>query len=319
MSRPDAKRIGIIGARGYTGQELLGLLQSHPGFEIVFAGSRQLHGKPLSALAQGLGDELLFESIGPSDIAQRDFDALVLALPNGKSASFVQAVAELAEEKVILDLSADHRFDHSWHYGLPELTRKAAVGMVRIANPGCYATAMQLALAPIAAELSAPPCCFGVSGYSGAGTQPSERNDPTVLADNLLGYQPVNHVHEKEVSAQLGRQVRFMPHVAAFFRGIHLTVAVSLDAPIDKTALAEKYARFYEGEPLVQVVGDTPQVAANAGKHHAVVGGFGVHENGSHAVIYATLDNLLKGAATQALQNLNLAFGFAELEGIASG
>lgn len=314
--RPDTKRVGVVGARGHTGHELLALLQGHPNFEIVFAGSRQLAGKPLSALAPGLGDKLNFESIAPSDLRGRQFDALVLALPNDKAAEYVAAVDEYSPASVLLDLSADYRFDQNWYYGLPELTRVAAQGKIRIANPGCYATAMQLAIAPLAGELTAPACCFGVSGYSGAGTSPSERNDPAVLADNLLAYKPIGHIHEREVSHQLGQPVRFMPHVAEFFRGIHMTVAMTLAKAMTEEDLVGRYERAYADDPLVQLSAAIPRVATNANEHFAAVGGWRVAADGRQAVVYATLDNLLKGAATQALQNLNLAFGFPELEGI---
>ena len=312
----EARRIGVVGARGHTGQELLTLLQGHPGFELVFAGSRQLAGKPLSALATALGDDLTFEDIAPAALVGREFDALVLALPNGMAGAYAEIVEECIPETVILDLSADYRFDQRWHYGLPELTRAVAAGKTRISNPGCYATAMQLAIAPLSGLLAIPPCCFGVSGYSGAGTSPSERNDTSVLKNNLLAYQPSAHIHEREVSQRLGQSVRFMPHVAEFFRGIHLTVAVTLKKPQSAEDLAARYADFYQNEPLVRLSEAIPRVADNARRHHAAVGGYNVAADGRQAVVYATLDNLLKGAATQALQNLNLAFGIAELEGI---
>ncbi|NNF52025.1 MAG: N-acetyl-gamma-glutamyl-phosphate reductase [Gammaproteobacteria bacterium] len=319
MAKPDQKSIGVIGARGHTGQELLSLLLAHPRFSIVFAGSRKLAGKPLSALADGLGENLKFEDISPADLRDRQFDALVLALPNGMAAEYVAAVDEARPQSVVLDLSADYRFDKSWYYGLPELTRRHASGKTRIANPGCYATAMQLALAPVADVLAAPACCFGVSGYSGAGTSPSERNDPDVLANNLLAYQPAGHIHEREVSHHLAGPVRFMPHVAAFFRGIHMTSALTLTTPHTVDELSARYEAHYHGEPLVKLSRDIPRVADNANRHHAAVGGWAVSDDGRQAVVYSTLDNLLKGAATQALQNLNNAFGFAESEGIPHG
>ncbi len=312
----EAIRIGIVGARGHTGRELLALLLGHPGFELVFAGSRQFAGQPLSAMDAGFKAPLEFENIGPEEAAARAPEALVLALPNGKASDFVAAVGGRKPECVILDLSADYRFDADWYYGLPELTRAQAAGKKRIANPGCYATAMQLGLAPILDLLAEPPVCFGVSGYSGAGSKPSPRNDPAVLADNLLGYQPVGHIHEREVSHRLQHPVRFLPHVAPFFRGISMTIALRSTAKLGVQELAERYQRQYENEQLVKLSSETPTVADNAGRHHAVIGGWQVGGDGQAAALYVTLDNLLKGAATQAMQNLNLAFGYPELEGI---
>lgn len=313
---PEAARIGVIGARGHTGRELLALILGHPRFELCFAGSRDLAGQPLSALEPGLGSRLEFEKIGAQSLVARNMDALILALPNGMAKEYVAVIDRHHTDCIVLDLSADHRFDRQWYYGLPELNRGAAPGKKRIANPGCYATAMQLAIAPVAALLDTAPCCFGVSGYSGAGTQPSERNDPAVLAGNLLPYQPTGHLHEREVGHQLGCTVRFMPHVAEFFRGISMTIALSLKDPLAIDKFAGCYRAQYADEPLVLLSDAIPKVADNVHRHHAVVGGWQVAEGGRQAVVYATLDNLLKGAATQALQNLNLAFGFPELEGI---
>lgn len=314
--KTDAAKIGIVGARGHTGRELLALLLPHPGFELVFASSRQYAGQPLSAMDADFKVDLEFEEIGPQQAAARDLDALVLALPNSKSGPFVKAVSERRPECVILDLSADYRFEADWHYGLPELTRAQSVGQNRIANPGCYATAMQLALAPVIDSLAEPPVCFGVSGYSGAGSKPSPRNDPAVLADNLLGYQPVGHIHEREVSHRLDRPVRFLPHVAPFFRGISMSVALRFAERTDTATLRDRFERQYGEEKLVRLTEAIPTVANNAGRHHAVIGGWQIAKDGRSAAVYATLDNLLKGAATQALQNLNLAFGYTELEGI---
>ncbi len=144
----------------------------------------------------------------------------MLALPNGMAAPFVAALDASAPATVVLDLSADYRFDPGWYYGLPELTRNDYNGQKRISNPGCYATAMQLALAPMLMQLAGPAQCFGVSGYSGAGTSPSDKNDPEKLRDNLMPYSLAGHVHEREASVHLGVPVQFMPHVAAHFRGL---------------------------------------------------------------------------------------------------
>lgn len=314
--KTEAVKIGIVGARGHTGRELLALLLPHPGFDLMFASSRQYAGMPLSAMDPGFDADLSFEEIDPGEAAARTPDALVLALPNGKAGAFVEAVSECRPDCVILDLSADYRFDSGWHYGLPELNRGQAPGHKRIANPGCYATAMQLALAPVSESLAEAPVCFGVSGYSGAGSKPSPRNDPAVLADNLLGYQPVGHIHEREVSHQLNRPVRFLPHVAPFFRGINMSIALRFAERTSAARLRARYEQHYGTEPLVHLCEEIPTVAANAGLHHAALGGWQVAEDGRSAAVYATLDNLLKGAATQALQNLNLAFGYSELEGI---
>jgi len=310
------KTLGIIGARGHAGAELLRLAARHPSFELVFVSSRELAGQRVADHVDGFAGELVYESLTPDAVAARHADAVVLALPNGKSADFVAALDAARPDTVIVDLSADHRFDDGWHYGLPELTRDRAAGRTRIANPGCYATAMQLAIAPVKGRLAGPPVCFGVSGHSGAGTMPSDRNDPDKLRDNLMPYALVDHVHEREVTRQLGLPVEFMPHVAPHFRGITMTVNLWFAEPVTRDTLRRHYAGFYGGERLGRVVDEAPWVSRIAGRHHVEIGAFAVAPGGRRTVVVATLDNLLKGAATQAMQNLNLAFGFDECTSI---
>jgi N-acetyl-gamma-glutamyl-phosphate reductase len=175
---------------------------------------------------------------------------------------------------------------------------------------------MQLAITPLLDRLAGPPQCFGVSGYSGAGTTPSDRNDAGLLRDNLMPYALADHMHEREVSARLGVPVEFMPHVAPHFRGITMTVNLWLQQPLTVEQVRALYRERYAGEPLLRVVDDAPWVSRIAGRHGVEIGGFTVAPGGKRVVVVATLDNLLKGAATQALQNLNLAFGYDELAGV---
>jgi N-acetyl-gamma-glutamyl-phosphate reductase len=217
---------------------------------------------------------------------------------------------------VIVDLSADYRFDSGWYYGLPELRRGGYSGQRRISNPGCYATAMQLAIAPMRDVLVGPVQCFGVSGYSGAGTSPSDKNNPDKLRDNLMPYSLAGHVHEAEVSRQLRHPVEFMPHVAAHFRGLTITANLHLARSFTRDEVMSRYTDAYSQEPLVRVLDAAPWVSRIAGAHHVDVGGFTLADDGRRLVVVSTLDNLLKGAATQAMQNLNIAFGFDEFAGI---
>jgi len=310
------KTLGIVGARGHTGAELIRLTALHPSLDLAFVSSRELDGQRVAEHADGYEGELRYENLGAEEIAQRGADAIVLALPNGKSANFEQAITAANPRSIVVDLSADHRFDDGWYYGLPELTRRRYDGRSRISNPGCYATAMQLAIAPLKSELAAPPSCFGVSGYSGAGTTPSDRNDPEKLRDNLMPYALTGHVHEREVSLHLGVPVEFMPHVAPHFRGITMTVNLRLQQSATVESIKARYCEFYAGEPLVRIVDEAPWVSRIAGRHHAEIGGFTIAPGGKRVVLVTTLDNLLKGAATQAMQNLNLALGLDEFAGI---
>ncbi len=310
------KTIGIVGARGHTGSELIRLVAAHPGLELAFVSSRELDGQLVADHNDGWQGALRFESLDADAVAAKGADAVILALPNGKGAPFVAAIDAARPETVVVDLSADYRFDAGWYYGLPELTRTRYAGQRRISNPGCYATAMQLAIAPLAAHLAGPPQCFGVSGYSGAGTTPSDKNNVALLADNLMPYALTDHIHEREVSKQLAMPVEFMPHVAPHFRGITMTVNLWLSAPMSRDAVKALYETRYAGEPLIEVIDDAPWVSRIAGRHGVQVGGFTMAPGNGRVVVVSTLDNLLKGAATQAMQNLNLALGFDELMSI---
>ena len=308
--------LGLIGARGHVGAELIRLVAAHPRFELAFVSSRERDGQRLADHEAAYTGDLNYTSLDAVGAAGQGADALVLALPNAMAAPFVAELDAQAPATVVVDLSADYRFDDSWHYGLPELTRAGAAGKRRISNPGCYATAMQLAIAPMRDVLAGPTQCFGVSGYSGAGTSPSDKNDPDKLRDNLMPYSLVGHVHEREVTRQLGQPVEFMPHVAPHFRGITLTANLHLDRAFGVDEVRQRFHAGFDGEALVKVVDDTPWVSRIAGRHHAEVGGFTLSADGRRLVVVSTLDNLLKGAATQALQNLNLAFGLPETMGI---
>ncbi len=212
------RTINLVGGRGYTGSELLRLIVGHPQMDLSVASSRSHAGQSISATCDGWPDDgRTFTSLEPADIAAYPADAWVLALPNGLASQWVEAIRADFPDSVVLDLSADYRFDPEWTYGLPERFRDQIRVAQLIANPGCYATGSQLGLLPLAGRLASAPVIFGVSGYSGAGKTPSPRNDPEVLRDNLIPYAWSGHMHEQEISYQLDTAVRFMPHVAAFF------------------------------------------------------------------------------------------------------
>jgi N-acetyl-gamma-glutamyl-phosphate reductase len=316
MNPASKKTIGIVGARGHTGAELITLIARHPHLELAFVSSRELAGQKLADHHADYHGELRYENLSHEEVAAKRADVVVLALPNGKAEAVVKAIDEAKADPVIVDLSADYRFDSTWYYGLPELTRDAYRDQRRISNPGCYATAMQLAIAPLKDLLAGPPACFGVSGYSGAGTTPSDKNDPAKLHDNLMPYSLVNHMHEREVTRHLGVPVEFMPHVAPHFRGITMTVNLWLTQPMTLEAVKARYVERYAREPLIEVVDDAPWVSHIANRHGVQIGGFALAPGGKRVVVVTTLDNLLKGAATQAMQNINIALGLPELESI---
>ena len=312
----EKKTVGIVGARGHTGAELIRLIARHPALELAYVSSRELDGQRVDAHVPEYTGELRYTAPAHEDLPRLGADVVILALPNGKAGACVEAFDQGGSDPLIVDLSADYRFDERWYYGLPELTRGRWRGQRRISNPGCYATAMQLAVAPLKDLLAAPPVCFGVSGYSGAGTTPSDKNDPDKLRDNLMPYALTGHMHEREASTHLGVPVEFMPHVAQHFRGLTVTCNLYLARALKRDDVTARFRHAYEAEPLVRVLDEAPWVSRIAGRHHAEIGGFALAADGRRVVIVATLDNLLKGAATQAMQNINLALGRPELESI---
>ncbi|KAF2635057.1 bifunctional acetylglutamate kinase/N-acetyl-gamma-glutamyl-phosphate reductase [Massarina eburnea CBS 473.64] len=318
-SKDWPSKIALIGARGYTGQALIDLLNRHPNMDLRHVSSRELAGKKLEGYTKR---DITYENLSPEDVKKMaekgEVDCWVMALPNGVCKPFVDAINEAGKaETVIIDLSADYRFDASWAYGLPELVdRRKISDATRIANPGCYATAAQLGIAPLLEFIGGQPTVFGVSGYSGAGTKPSPKNDVKYLENNLIPYSLTDHIHEKEISAQLGTDIAFIPHVAVWFQGIHHTISIPLNRTMTSRDIRNIYQDRYAGEKLVKVVGESPLVKNISGKHGVEIGGFAVHSSGKRVVVNATIDNLLKGAATQCLQNMNLALGYGEYEGI---
>ncbi|MGA7281422.1 MAG: N-acetyl-gamma-glutamyl-phosphate reductase [Acidimicrobiia bacterium] len=307
----ETHTVGIVGARGYTGAEILRHIAGHPGLELAFAGSRELDGSPVPGI-----DNFRFESIGPGQLSEHPVDLLFLALPDGSGDPYVEGISP---DTVIVDISADHRFDDDWAYGLPELFRENIKGARRVANPGCYATAAQLSLAPLLDLIDGVPAVFGVSGYSGAGSTPSPRNDPALLADNLVPYKLVGHNHEREATRHLGTTVRFMPHVHPAFRGLIVTCHVPLSRRVDSEQLLDLFRARYEAEPLIEIQRDPPQLRDGIGRSGVIIGGIATSEDGRNAVVVAAEDNLLKGAAVQAMQNANLALGLPEFSGILRG
>ncbi|EJD45512.1 acetylglutamate kinase ARG6 [Auricularia subglabra TFB-10046 SS5] len=339
VTTTEAKKVALIGARGFTGQALVGLLNQHPHLSLAHVSSRQLAGYPLTDYTK---NAITYENLSMDDVARMEkdsaVDAWVLALPNGLAAPYVQAIDSVAQEKgkdtsVVVDLSADYRFagKEGWAYGLPELynNRPALRVAKRIANPGCYATSMQLLLAPLLPlrDPSRPPTVFGLSGYSGAGTvagavDPDGRPTtaakvtPESLSHGVKPYSLTDHIHEREAGTHLGIELGFIPTVGSWFSGITSVANVPLAKSSRASELREAYEAMYAGERLIELKKDVPLLSDIEGRHGWVSGGLQVHSGGMRAVVIGGLDNLLKGAATQCVQNLNLALGYEEYAGI---
>ena len=308
----DAKKIGLLGGRGYVGQEIFELVNNHPKLSITSVYSSSQAGQPAPGSTKD--NPLSYLSMDLTNFELSNEDAYVLALPNDQSNIYVDKILEHNPQAILLDISSDNRFNSSWEYRLPELSEP--VSSTKISNPGCYATAMQLMLAPLVDKISGPVNFFGISGYSGAGASPNPRNNEELLSDNILAYSMVNHLHEQEVKHQMYKEIFFTPHVAEFFRGIHMTGNIILTDAMSADAAERAFQNFYTDMSLIKVQHPAPDLQQVRGTSFAVLGGFEADINSKRLTFCCTIDNLLKGAATQAIQNLNSAFGWNDNLGI---
>ncbi|KNE88765.1 N-acetyl-gamma-glutamyl-phosphate reductase, partial [Puccinia striiformis f. sp. tritici PST-78] len=329
----SAKKIGLIGARGYTGSQLVSLLNNHPNLELSHVSSRELDGQVLKGYSKS---EISYRNLSVKDVKEieekKEVDGWIMALPNGVCKPFVDAISSVPNsQSVIVDLSADYRFENGWTYGLPELyDRETIRRSKRISNPGCYATNMQLLLGPLMEYMSGSPTVFGISGYSGAGT--SKGNQPKISPEQLNGfvrpYSLTDHIHEREASHHLNRltssqpnqefEVGFIPSIAPWFSGIIMSASI----PLNTTSLSAKnfheiFESKYHNEKLLQWNRNgVPDLGQIVDKHIWIGGGLQLNSKANRLVVVGVLDNLLKGAATQCLQNLNLSLGLDEFDGI---
>jgi len=306
------KNIAILGGRGFVGQEILNILTNHPQLNVAAVYSSSHAGESVQGYAR---DTLLnYLSLDLSTMELGSADAYILALPNNQAGPYAEKILSHNPEAILLDLSSDYRFNDTWQYRLPELSEPVTLN--KISNPGCYATAMQLMLAPLVDRLEGPANFFGISGFSGAGASPNARNNPDLLADNILAYSLVNHLHEKEVKQHSYQDIFFTPHVGEFFRGIHMTANFVLTSSIAAEEATLLFNNYFESSPLIQVQSQAPSLQDTRSTSFAFIGGFESDEELKRLTFCCTLDNLLKGAATQAIQNLNSAFGWDDHLGI---
>ena len=323
-------KVAVLGAAGYTGQEFCRLALSHPGIELVALSSREHAGRPAGELLPGLDPRALAlpKVCDPStldDLLQGGgFDTLVCCLPHGAWREMAAQRPALASGPTrIVDLSSDHRDGSSGYaYGLPEAYRASLAGANRIANPGCYPTAATLALLPAAEDgwLEEPVSITAVSGVSGAGRKPELRTSFVELDGGAAVYKADgSHPHVAEIERQLGRlsggplATTFAPMLAPMARGILLTATARLAVPLTPETARARYLERYENEPFVRVLdpGLWPETRAVRGSNRCDLAVTTLH-GGRTLLVSAAIDNLVKGAAGQAMQNLNLALGWPE-------
>ena len=307
----DTKTIGLLGGRGYVGQEIIKLLVNHKYLNItsIFSSSKAGQSVPLN-----VGNELLYQDLSLDKIVLFDEDAFILALPNNESQNYVDLIHRHNPQAIIVDLSADHRFDQAWEYRVPELSE--TVQSTKISNPGCYASAMQFMLEPLKNILVGPVHLYGISGYSGAGATPNSRNDQEALQDSILPYSLVSHLHEKEVKAHSYPEILFTPHVGNFFRGIMMTGNFILSESMSADEIYNLFVNHYQSEQLICIQPELPNLQDVQNTSNVIMGGFAVDQEINRLTFCCALDNLLKGAATQTVQNLNSAFGWDDNLGI---
>lgn len=300
-------RVAVLGASGYAGGELARILRSHPGVEVVALHSESSAGKPLKDVFDNYPGDERFTDLSIDAVAAEFPDVVFFATSEGLARRF----APLFQKSKLIDLSRDFRAE--WSYGLPELFRGEILESDAIGNPGCYATASILAAWPLLKEGLLERVVFDCkSGYSGAGRKPNERNDPKVLNENVLPYALSRHAHVAEIERALGTSVHFTPHVVPAFRGLIATAHLFVRGNGD---FRELYEEAYRSEPMVKVQERIPDFRDVKGTDKAVLGGFETDGRG-RLVVVSAIDNLGKGAAGQAVQNMNLLLGRPETEGL---
>ncbi len=311
-------RTAVIGAAGYTGGELLRILVHHPACELVCVHSNSQKGKKVSEAHPDLiGDcDLVFTDEVPST----GIDAVFLGLPHGETKGFLET-HPFAPETVIIDLSTDFRDEsNGFLYGLPEVNASKIKSAKRIANPGCFATGIQLALAPAVAKgwVKDTVQISGITGSTGAGKKLGETSHFSYRTGNMSVYKLFTHQHLKEIKqtfAQLNPEFKsdllFVPYRGNFSRGIWITAHFPFSGTEEEAIQA--YQDFYQDASFTFVSSQDIDLKQAVNTNKCILY---VQKEAGQLVIYSAIDNLLKGASGQAVQNLNLAFGLDERTGL---
>ena len=315
-------KAGIIGGAGYTAGELIRLLLIHPDVELKWVNSSSNAGNLVTDVHQGLIGELdlRFTSETPFE----EIDVLFFCTPHGETRKFMES-HEVPEDLRIIDLSQDYRIQdgtHDFYYGLPELNRRRIVkeGAKHIANPGCFATCIQLALLPLAKNLllNSDVHVNAITGSTGAGVKPSATSHFSWRNDNVSIYKPFKHQHLSEIRQSLLQlqnsfkaSVDFIPVRGCFSRGIFTTAY--LDCPIELSEIRKLYEEYYADHNFTFVVDKMPDLKDVVNTNKCLI--HLMKEDGK-LLIVSVIDNLLKGASGQAVHNMNLLFGLHECTGL---
>ncbi|MBS2096954.1 N-acetyl-gamma-glutamyl-phosphate reductase [Carboxylicivirga linearis] len=312
-------KVGIIGGAGYTAGELIRILVHHPQAEISFIQSASQAGLDVCSIHADLIGDIEMNFV--ADVDYDKADVLFLCMGHGRSKSFVEAMPETYKGKII-DLSNDFRLNKDadgFVYGLPECNKAQIENSDKIANPGCFATAIQLALLPLAAEgLLDEVHIHAVTGSTGAGQAPSATTHFSWRNNNASVYKSFSHQHLGEIGETMvqlqpafDKEINFVPMRGNFPRGI--LASVYLDCNLSEEDAKELYKKYYESHPFTIVTDKSPDVKMVVNTNKAVVQ-VKKHNNKIHIV--SVIDNLLKGASGQAVQNMNILFGLDEVKGL---
>lgn len=325
-------RVAVVGATGYGGAEIVRLLANHPCARVTTVTSSRLAGRPLREECPWLGTDLVLSSLDPERL---DADFVVLAQENGFA---MENAAALLPHARIIDLSADFRLtdldvykqyykrDHlnptlptTPVYSIPELTDHEKIASARLlANPGCYPTATLLGLVPLAKAglITGTPVVDAKSGVSGAGRSKKETEYLySELAGGFKAYGVTGHRHTPEIEQGIGRAVRFTPHLVPMTRGIHATSHVPVSEGTTKESLRDLFRGFYDGARFVRVVDTPPSTKQVQGSNRCDIY-VDYDERTGMAVVISVIDNLVKGMAGEAIQNLNIMSGLPEETGL---
>jgi N-acetyl-gamma-glutamyl-phosphate reductase len=337
-------KVGVVGATGYAGEEVIKILVNHKLVKITDLSAVIDRDAPIDALLpafKGRLDTVCRKADAAVTAAMaKSVDLVFLGLPHRVSMEI--APVFLKAGKLVVDLSADYRLEpaiyEKWYgvahkdtanlpsavYGLPELYRDLIKKAKLLANPGCYPTSVILGIAPALSAKAVDACCMiadSKSGATGAGRKADMGLIFCEVNENLKAYKVNEHQHKPEINAILSRvakkdiDVVFTPHLVPMNRGILSTIYMRLSKPADTSSAAAMYRDFYKGEPFVRVCdeGALPQVRDVVGTNYCDIG---LKATGSTLVVVSCIDNLKKGAAGQAVQNMNIMCGFAETEGL---
>ena len=318
-------KVGIVGGAGYTGGELIRLLINHPKANISFIHSKSNSGNPVTHVHGDLAGEtdLVF-----TDELDDNIDVLFLCVGHGEAKKFLEE-HKIADHIRIIDLSQDFRLkknaslsNRHFVYGLPELNKDQIASAENIANPGCFATSIQLGLLPLAEEgLLNDIYTTGITGSTGAGQGFSSSSHFSWRANNIQDYKTLNHQHVKEIMQSLGQlqpslndqseRLNFVPWRGDFTRGIF--ISSQLDCDLSQDELNDMYERFYENDPFVYISREPIFLKQVVNNNKCIIQ---LEKVGTKLVVHSIIDNLLKGASGQAVQNMNIMFGIDETAGL---